>query len=123
MAMFILGLSTMLIGFPGPMELIIIFFIVLLLFGANKMPEIARSLGKGMREFRKASDEIKSGFNEKTSISSPKSSPKEVGAEESEEKEDGKSTESKPSTPSKKEDEASEPDESETSDKGKSTTK
>lgn len=69
--MFILGLSTLLIGFPGPMELIIIFFIVLLLFGANKMPEIARSLGKGMKEFRRASNEIRSGFNEETTITPP----------------------------------------------------
>lgn len=34
--------------------------VVLVLFGANKMPELARGLGKGMREFRKAADDIKS---------------------------------------------------------------
>ena len=33
--------------------------VVLLLFGANKIPEIAKGLGKGMREFRKATDDIK----------------------------------------------------------------
>jgi sec-independent protein translocase protein TatA len=39
------------IGFP---ELLIIFFIILLLFGANKIPKIARDLGGGIREFKKS---------------------------------------------------------------------
>jgi sec-independent protein translocase protein TatA len=39
------------IGFP---ELIIILVIVMLLFGAKKIPEIARSLGSGITEFKKA---------------------------------------------------------------------
>ncbi len=110
--MFILGLSTMLIGFPGPMELVIIFFIVLLLFGANKMPEIARSLGKGMREFKKASSEIRSGFEEEKQISSTKSSPEKLEAEK-----DGESKLSTFSPPGEK---ASGVDKSETADKEKS---
>ncbi len=43
---------------PGPYELIIILLIILLLFGGRKIPEIARGLGKGLREFRKARDEV-----------------------------------------------------------------
>jgi sec-independent protein translocase protein TatA len=43
----------------GYQEMIIIFLIVLLLFGGKKIPEIARGLGKGLREFRKARDDIK----------------------------------------------------------------
>jgi len=39
---------------PGGMELIIIFGVVLLLFGAKKIPELARGVGKGMGEFKKA---------------------------------------------------------------------
>ncbi len=39
-------------GNIGPTELILILAIVLLLFGANKVPEVARSLGKGIRAFR-----------------------------------------------------------------------
>lgn len=42
---------------PGGAELIIILFIVLLLFGAKKLPDLAGSMGKSMREFRKASKE------------------------------------------------------------------
>jgi sec-independent protein translocase protein TatA len=39
---------------PGIGELIIIFLIVLVLFGAGKIPVIARDLGKGIRDFKKA---------------------------------------------------------------------
>ena len=38
----------------GATELMIIFFVVLLLFGAKKLPELARGLGKGITEFKNA---------------------------------------------------------------------
>ena len=38
----------------GTGELIVILCIILLLFGGKKLPEVARSLGKGIREFKKA---------------------------------------------------------------------
>lgn len=41
-------------------ELVVILLIVLLLFGAAKLPEIARSLGKSIKEFKKAGKELKS---------------------------------------------------------------
>lgn len=42
-------------GLPttGPMELIIVLVIILLLFGAKRVPELAKGLGTGVREFRK----------------------------------------------------------------------
>ena len=40
-------------GMPGIWELVIIFFIVLLIFGAGKLPKIARDLGGGIKEFKK----------------------------------------------------------------------
>jgi len=43
------------VGFP---ELILILFIVLVIFGPRKLPEIGKALGKGLNEFRKASKEI-----------------------------------------------------------------
>jgi twin arginine-targeting protein translocase, TatA/E family len=43
------------IGFP---ELIIIFLVLLLVFGAKRIPEIARGIGKGIREFKNATNEI-----------------------------------------------------------------
>jgi len=47
-----------LIGGLGPTEIGIILLIVLLLFGAKRLPELARSLGQGIREFRKSVKEI-----------------------------------------------------------------
>ncbi|NOR73713.1 MAG: twin-arginine translocase TatA/TatE family subunit [Draconibacterium sp.] len=41
-------------GFVGPQEVIIILIIVLLLFGGRKIPELMKGLGKGMKEFKKA---------------------------------------------------------------------
>lgn len=42
----------------GGWELIVILFVVLILFGGKKLPEFARNLGKGVREFKKASQGI-----------------------------------------------------------------
>lgn len=42
----------------GSTEILVILFIVLLLFGAKKLPELARGLGKSMNEFKKASSEM-----------------------------------------------------------------
>ncbi len=42
----------------GPMEIAIILLIVLVLFGAKRIPEVARGLGKGIREFKSATSEI-----------------------------------------------------------------
>jgi len=44
---------------PGGFEWIIIVLVILLFFGAKRIPELARGLGKGIQEFRKASDDIK----------------------------------------------------------------
>ena len=41
-------------GFIGPQEIIIILIIVVLMFGGRKIPELMKGVGKGMREFKKA---------------------------------------------------------------------
>jgi len=46
----------MFIGGVGPWELVIILVIVLIVFGVGKLPEVGRGLGKGIREFKEASD-------------------------------------------------------------------
>lgn len=48
-------------------EIFIILVVVLILFGAKKIPEIAKGMGKGMREFRKATDDIKKELNDSSS--------------------------------------------------------
>jgi TatA/E family protein of Tat protein translocase len=45
-------------------HMIVVFVIVLVVFGPNKLPELARGLGKLMAEFRKASTDFKSAFEE-----------------------------------------------------------
>jgi sec-independent protein translocase protein TatA len=59
------------LAFMGPIglqEMVVIFLIILLLFGAKKIPELARGIGKGMGEFKKAKEdfehEIKHGEEE-----------------------------------------------------------
>ncbi len=42
----------------GAPELILIFLVVLVLFGAKKIPELAQGLGKGVKEFRKAMKDV-----------------------------------------------------------------
>ena len=48
----------------GPQELIIILVIILVLFGGNKLPELAKSLGKGVREFKRESEKIKDEYDD-----------------------------------------------------------
>jgi len=53
---------------PGIQEMMLVVFIVLLLFGGKKIPELMRGLGKGIREFNSArstiENEIKEGMKE-----------------------------------------------------------
>ena len=51
----------------GGSEILLILLAVLVLFGADKLPEFARSLGKGIREVKKATDEIKDEIARETS--------------------------------------------------------
>lgn len=50
----------------GMGELVIILLIVLILFGASRLPEIARALGKSLKEFKKAGKEIRDDIDEAT---------------------------------------------------------
>jgi sec-independent protein translocase protein TatA len=50
-------MNSVLFAFLGMWETIAILAVVLVLFGAKKLPELARGLGQGIREFKKASNE------------------------------------------------------------------
>ena len=67
--------SILAIGPIGTTEILIILFIVLLLFGAKKLPELARGLGKSMTEFKKASTELEREVNADPSESTPPKQP------------------------------------------------
>lgn len=61
-------MDIILFSMPGGWEIFIILFIVLLLFGGRKIPELMRGLGKGIREFNSAratvEDEIRKGMDD-----------------------------------------------------------
>jgi len=54
--------------FISGQEIFVILIVVLLLFGAKKIPEVARGLGKGLNEFKKATDDIKNEIKENSEI-------------------------------------------------------
>ncbi len=53
-------LNTLLLSLPGGSEWLFIALAILVLFGGKKIPEFMRGLGRGMREFKDAKDNIKS---------------------------------------------------------------
>jgi sec-independent protein translocase protein TatA len=59
-------------GSIGMPELIIIFVIALIIFGPRKLPELGRSLGKSLAEFKKASNELRSTLEEEIRIEEQK---------------------------------------------------
>jgi sec-independent protein translocase protein TatA len=73
------------LGSIGMPELILIFVIALIVFGPKKLPEIGKSLGKGLAEFKKASDDFKQNIQ------------KEVDSLKDETKPDSSSSPTKPS--------------------------
>jgi sec-independent protein translocase protein TatA len=56
-------MNTILAWAPGGMQVILILAIVLILFGAKKIPELAKGLGTGIKEFKKATKEVTDEIN------------------------------------------------------------
>ncbi|WP_421920862.1 Sec-independent protein translocase subunit TatA/TatB [Marinifilum sp.] len=54
-------------GMIGPWQIVIIVFVILLLFGGKKIPELMKGLGQGVKEFKKATDQDKDNNQEKDS--------------------------------------------------------
>ena len=55
-------------GSSGMPELIIIFVVALIIFGPKKLPELGRSLGRSLNEFKRASNELKNTLEEEVRI-------------------------------------------------------
>lgn len=77
-------------GMPGGQELLIILAIVVLLFGAKKIPELAKGLGKGIKNFKA---EMKNDDDEEIKTASTEAPKKVESEKESTEKETPKTTE------------------------------
>lgn len=61
----------------SPMELMIVFLLIVLLFGAKRLPDLARSLGKSIKEFKHATQDLKQEFDvDKIGESTPPPSPR-----------------------------------------------
>ena len=66
-------------GGIGVQELLLIFLVVLLLFGAKRIPDIAHGLGKGIRDFRRAMNETKDEINRAIDTPDKKDNQKPAG--------------------------------------------
>lgn len=60
----------------GGSELLVIFLIILLLFGGEKMPEVARGIGKAIREFKKVTAGVENEFKKAMAEPPPPAAPK-----------------------------------------------
>jgi len=69
----------------GGQELLLILFVVLLFFGPQKLPELMRGLGKGMKEFKKAQADLEDEFHKVVEAPEPKKPPVETTASKTEE--------------------------------------
>ena len=68
-------------GSIGMPELIIIFVIALIIFGPRKLPELGKSLGKSIAEFKKASNELKSTLEEEIRLEEQRSTDRQRAPE------------------------------------------
>lgn len=68
-------MNTTLAAFLGGWEIVLILAVVLILFGAKKLPELAKGLGQGIKEFKKASNEVTSELQRATDF---EESPRQV---------------------------------------------
>jgi sec-independent protein translocase protein TatA len=69
------------IGGLGWPEIILIFAVILLLFGAKRLPDVAKSLGRGIQEFKKASREIQSDIEKSVELPPEKMADKDKPAD------------------------------------------
>ncbi|MDH5680791.1 MAG: twin-arginine translocase TatA/TatE family subunit [Spirochaetota bacterium] len=67
-------------GGLGPGEIAVIVVILLLVFGAKKLPDIGKSIGKGLKEFKKATKEFSNPLNESLYGDDSKPQPRKVAA-------------------------------------------
>ena len=65
-------------GSLGMQEIIVIFVLALIIFGPRKLPELGKSLGRGMAEFKKASNELKQTWEDEVRLEKEKQDMAEI---------------------------------------------
>lgn len=65
-------------GSVGMQEIIIIFIIALIVFGPRKLPELGKTIGKGLAEFKKASNELKQTWEDEVRLDKEKEAISEI---------------------------------------------
>jgi TatA/E family protein of Tat protein translocase len=65
-------------GSLGMQEIIVIFIIALIIFGPRKLPELGKTLGKGLAEFKKASNELKKTWEDEVQLDKEKEAVSQV---------------------------------------------
>jgi len=89
-------MNTLFAGFFGGWEIVLILAVVLILFGAKKLPELAKGLGQGIKEFKKATTEVSNEINSAMD-DNRYSNPRHI-----EQASESKPADTQPSTPSNK---------------------
>jgi len=93
-------MNTLIAGFFGGWEIVLILAVVLILFGAKKLPELAKGLGQGIKEFKKATNEVQNEIN--TAMDDNRySQPRQINRE-TDDGSHGKPVDSQQSTPANK---------------------
>ncbi len=83
-------------GSLGMQEIIVIFILALIVFGPRKLPEIGKSLGKALADFKKASNELQQTWEEEARLDKEKESVSEILKDSTDSKKDSmKDTEQK----------------------------
>lgn len=82
----------------GFQEMLVILVVVLIFFGPKRLPDLAKSLGKGIAEFKKASDEVRKGIDEavREEETKPQAPPEEPALKPDEEEPVSKAGDSDP---------------------------
>jgi sec-independent protein translocase protein TatA len=75
-------------GSLGMQEIIVIFVLALIVFGPRKLPEIGKMLGKGLAEFKKASNELRQTWEEEVRLDKEKQAMSEILGDTSDPKKD-----------------------------------
>jgi sec-independent protein translocase protein TatA len=90
------------VGSLGYQEIIVIFIIALIVFGPRKLPELGKTIGKGLAEFKKASNELKQTWEDEVRLDKEKEEVSKILKETSIQAADILKDESSPAVPAEK---------------------